>query len=86
MCSLSSSETLRHGQLGYAVADWRRAAVHLKVWVSGKTLTLKIANVDLSDWSRAARTLVCMLLLSYHLVCLLLQEQPYRLLLGANAL
>ena len=48
---------LQHGQLGYGVGNWRCAAVDLQVWVSGKTLTLTITNVDLSDWSRAARTL-----------------------------
>ena len=57
VCALSSNLRLQHGQLGYGVGDWRRAAVDLQVWVSGKTLTLTITNVDLSDWSRAARTL-----------------------------
>jgi hypothetical protein len=57
LCSLTTSERLQHGQLGYAVADWRRATVTLAVWVSGHSKTLSINNVDLSDWTRAARTL-----------------------------
>lgn len=57
LCSLTTSETLRHGQLGYAVADWRRATVKLSVWVSGHSKTLTINDVDLSDWTRASRTL-----------------------------
>ena len=57
VCSLRTRETLRHGQLGFAVADWRRADVELEVWVSGRTMTLQISNVDLSDWTRTARKL-----------------------------
>eukprot|EP00802_Teleaulax_amphioxeia_P001090 Tamp_01091.p1 GENE.Tamp_01091~~Tamp_01091.p1 ORF type:complete len:853 (+),score=200.76 Tamp_01091:3276-5834(+) len=62
LCSLTTQETLRHGQLGLAVADWRRASVSLRAWVSGRTVTLSIGHVDLSDWTRAARTLTRALL------------------------
>jgi hypothetical protein len=58
LCSLTTQETLRHGQLGLAVPDWRRAEVSLRAWVAGAgTVTLSISHVDLSDWTRAARTL-----------------------------
>jgi len=57
LCAVSAKATVRHGQLGFAVADWRRAPVQLKVWVSGQTMTLHLRDVDLSDWTRAARKL-----------------------------
>lgn len=57
LCSLKTREILKHNQLGFAVADWRRADVELEVWVSGRTMSLQISNVDLSDWTRTARRL-----------------------------
>jgi hypothetical protein len=36
LCSVSTQAHVQHGQLGFAVADWRRAPVQLKVWVSGE--------------------------------------------------
>jgi hypothetical protein len=32
---MNTQETLRHGQLGLAVPDWRRAVVELRAWVAG---------------------------------------------------
>ena len=57
LCSLTTSATLKHGQLGYGVPDWHRATVALDVWVSGRAMSLQIRAVDLSDWTRAARAL-----------------------------
>jgi hypothetical protein len=62
VCWLTTRETIRHGQLGLEVPDWRRATVQLAVWVSGSALSLEVGHVDLSDWTRAARKLATQVL------------------------
>jgi hypothetical protein len=46
----------------YAVADWRRAQVEVRAWVSGRTVGVSIQRVDMSDWTRTARAIATALL------------------------